>query len=151
MGRESKDGNGSPLTVVVDYDRLPIRCRACQSLKNRMQDCKDMQRKPMQGIRQQPYTFHANHQAKGKHIDLDDNGFPQVRNRKNIRRNIFNRKDDNARKNATDLGTRAQADWNQSQQIPARTSHIADKDVNIIEAKFNKADGRTTKTDKHEA
>ena len=86
---ETEDSNIPPQRVIVDYDKLPMRCRACQSWLHRVRDCKEIQKKPRRGPWRQPPTYHTNNQEKGKHIAVDEEGFQQVRNRRNIRRNIF--------------------------------------------------------------
>ena len=91
---EAEDGITPPQRVVVDYDKLPIQCRACQSWKHRVRDCKDTQRRPVKGPRRQPPTHHTYYQEKGKHIAVDEDGFHQVRNRKNTKRNIFESSND---------------------------------------------------------
>ncbi len=39
-----------PPRVLVDYDKLPIRCKACHNWKHIVRDCKDAQRSPTKGI-----------------------------------------------------------------------------------------------------
>ena len=113
---ESEEGIGPTQLVIVDYDRMPIRCRTCQSWKHRVRDCKEIQMRPMQGLRREPHSFQPNQQAKGKHIVLDDEGFQQVRGRKNTRRNIFDKENELGRRHATDFVEEAQANQNQGQR-----------------------------------
>ena len=47
-----------PQTVVVDYDKLPIRCRVCLSWKHKASDCKEMQKRPVKG-RERPLQSHT--------------------------------------------------------------------------------------------
>jgi len=145
---KSEEGTGPPQSVIVDYDKMPIRCRACQSWKHKVRDCKENQRRSMQGLRRKPHSFHPNQQAKGKRIVLDDEGFQQVRGRKNTRRNIFDKENDFSRWHATDLREEAQSNQNQGQRTPARTSHIEEEDVSITEARRHKFDGQTSESGK---
>ena len=85
----SEDSTIPPQRVIIDYDKLPMRCRACQSWQHKVRDCKEFQRKHVKGPQWQPTTYHTNNQEKGKHIAVDEEGFQQVRNRRNTRRNIF--------------------------------------------------------------
>jgi hypothetical protein len=86
--------------VLVDYDKLPMRCKACHSWKHRVRDCKEIQKKSLRGGRRPLQTFHQHQQEKGKNIVLDEDGFQQVRNRKNTRRNIFDLVNDEMRGSA---------------------------------------------------
>ena len=120
---ESEDGTGPAQSVTVDYDRMPIRCRACQSWKHRVRDCEEMQRRSVPGWRREPHSFQPQQQAKGKQVALDDEGFQQVRNRKNIRRNIFEKENVYRRRHDPDFGEGSQGNQRQAQQIRARAPH----------------------------
>ena len=86
---ESKDGISPPHKVLVDYNKLPIRCRACHSWKHKVSECDTIQKKPKRGLRRPPQAFHLRHQEKGKEPELDLDGFQQVRHRRGTWRNIF--------------------------------------------------------------
>ena len=51
---EAEGGSAVPQQVLVDYDRLSIRCRACQIWKHRVANCKETQKRQMHGNRRQP-------------------------------------------------------------------------------------------------
>ena len=78
-----------PQTVMIDYDKLPIRCRVCLSWKHKASDCKEVQKRPLKGRERPAYNHTTHQQEKGKNIAVDQDGFQQVKNKKNIRRNIF--------------------------------------------------------------
>ena len=40
-----------PQTILIDYDKLPIRCRVCLSWKHKASDCKELQKRPTRGRR----------------------------------------------------------------------------------------------------
>lgn len=40
-----------PQRVLVDYNKLPMRCKACHSWKHQVKDCKESQRHPTKRIR----------------------------------------------------------------------------------------------------
>lgn len=42
---ESEEGILPPQEVLVDYDKLPIRCKACLSWKHMVKDCNEMGKK----------------------------------------------------------------------------------------------------------
>ena len=73
----------------MDYDKLPIRCRACLSWKHKASECRVFQKRPTRGR----HTFARNNPQpeKGKNIVVDEDGFQQVINKKNTRRNIFDK------------------------------------------------------------
>ena len=75
--------------VLVDYDKLPMRCKACHSWKHRMRDCKEIQKKFVRGGRKPTHPYPQHQQEKRKNIVVDEDEFQQVRHRKNTRRNIF--------------------------------------------------------------
>ena len=77
--------------IMVDYDKLPIRCRICLSWKHKANECNEMQRKPHRrtDLGRSSHTYHHYQNEKGKNIVVDEEGFQQVRSRKNTRRNIF--------------------------------------------------------------
>lgn len=74
---------------MVDYDKLPIRCRVCLRWKHKASDCKMLQKKSMRGKERLVHTHHTKHPEKGKNIEVDQDGFQQVKSRKSIRRNTF--------------------------------------------------------------
>ena len=97
---ESEEGVVPPQEVMVDYDKLPLRCRACHSWKHKVRDCKGNQDNIRKGNGKPPYTRPFNQQDKGKTKIVDDEGFQQVGNRRNTRRNIFENVEDDLRRPA---------------------------------------------------
>ena len=85
----TKGGILPPHTVLIDYDRLPIRCRVCLCWKHKASDCTEIQKRPYKGKGNVGQPQHKHQQEKGKNIIIDQDGFQQVRSRKNTRRNIF--------------------------------------------------------------
>ena len=145
---ESEEGMGPTQSVVVDYDRMPIRCRAYQSWKHRVRDCKEIQRRSVPGVRREPHSFQPKQQAKGKHVVLDDEGFQQVRSRKNTRRNIFNKENVEGRRYASDFGGGSQGNQNQAHQTIARTPHREEEVTSVTEARMHTACGQTSDSGK---
>ena len=92
---ESEEEIVPPHEVLVDYDKLPLRCRACHSWKHKVRDCKGNQDNIRMGKGKPPYTRHSNPQDKGKTKIVDDDGFQQVRN---TRRNIFKNAEEGPRR-----------------------------------------------------
>lgn len=86
---ESEEGILPPQTIMVDYEKLPIRCRVCLSWKHKANVCEEFQKRPMKGRGRQGYAQQAPFQDKGKTANLDRDGFQQVQYKKGIRRNIF--------------------------------------------------------------
>lgn len=99
---ETKGGILSLQEVVVDYDKLLIRCRVCHSWKHMVKDCNEIRNKPMRDKRpyRPPLQQHIHQQEKWKSIVMDHEGFQQVIRKKNIRRNIFDKVDDSLRQRA---------------------------------------------------
>lgn len=96
---EVEGGILPPQKILVDYDKLPMRCKACHSWKHRVRDCKELQKRPLQGGRKPTYVPHTYQHEKGKNKVVDDDGFQQVRYRKNMCRNIFDLGDNNLKEN----------------------------------------------------
>jgi hypothetical protein len=74
---ECEGGILAPQKIMVDYDKLPIRCRICLSWKHKANECQEMQgrppRRPMHG---RSNNSHYNQQTeKGKDPDIDEEGF----------------------------------------------------------------------------
>ena len=46
---ESEEGILPPQIIMVDYEKLPIRCRVCLSWKHKANDCKEFHKRPMRG------------------------------------------------------------------------------------------------------
>ena len=46
---ESKIGILPPQRIMIDYDKLPIRCRVCMSWKHKASDCKEFQNRSARG------------------------------------------------------------------------------------------------------
>lgn len=51
--------------VLVDYEKLPMRCKACHSWKHRIRDCNEIQKKYVRGGRRPTHAQHTN-KKKGK-------------------------------------------------------------------------------------
>jgi hypothetical protein len=73
---ECERGILAPQKILVDYDKLPIRCRICLSWKHKANECKEAQRKP---LRRPEYgrSSHVHYQKqtdKGKNPEVDENG-----------------------------------------------------------------------------
>ena len=83
----------APQKIMVDYDKLPIRCRICLSWKHKASECKESMKRPKYVIEKGRSAYPHNNQQmeKGKTIEIDENGFQQVKHRKNTRRNIFDK------------------------------------------------------------
>ena len=73
--------------IMVDYDKLPIRCRSCLSWKHKASECGVFQKRPMRG--RPTYARNTHYHEKGKNPAVDEDGFQQVINKKNTRRNVF--------------------------------------------------------------
>ena len=86
---ETEGGILPPHIVLVDYDKLPIRCRVCLSWTHKASDCQETNRRPTRGKDRPGQIHHMHRQEKGKNIVVDEEGFQQVRSRKNTRRNVF--------------------------------------------------------------
>ena len=115
---ESEGGIVASQKIMVDYDKLPIRCRTCLSWKHKASECKDAMRRPQYRREKDrsmlPHSFQQT--EKGKTIATDEDGFQQVQHRKNTRRNIFdknimfsNYNKDDARPQSPNQTTRAAA------------------------------------------
>ena len=87
--------------VLVDYDKLPMRCKACHSSKHRVRDCKETQKKLFEGRKETNTCISSTSTRKRKNILIDEDGFQQVRNQKNTRRNIFDIVNNDMRSNDT--------------------------------------------------
>lgn len=59
--------------MLVDYDKLLIRCKACQNWTHKVSDCKEIQKRLVRGVRRPPRAYNTYHQEKekGKNIVLD--------------------------------------------------------------------------------
>ena len=100
---EMEDGNMPPQRIMVDYDKLPIRCRVCLSWKHKASECGMFQKRPMRG--RPMYTRHNQlQQEKGKNPVVDEDGFQQVTSKKNTRRNIFEKENALGRLHQTTYG-----------------------------------------------
>lgn len=85
----TKGGILPPQMVMIDYDKLPIRCRVWLGWRHKASDCKENQKRPIRR-KERPLQNHQIHQQeKGKNIVLDHDGFQQVKSRKNTRKTIF--------------------------------------------------------------
>jgi hypothetical protein len=63
---EAEGVSAGPQQILVDYDRLPIRCRACQSWKHRVRDCKETQKDNCKGIEDNHRHIQHNNRKKEK-------------------------------------------------------------------------------------
>ena len=126
--------------VLVDYDKFPTKCRACQSWKHRVRDCKEQHRRPIKGVRRQPHSFQVNQQDKGGKKTLDEDGFEQVKSRINIRKNIFEKCNDLKKPPTTNQKGVSSAEAN-----PTRTSHSAKEGTTTVEGQHNMSVGQTSK------
>ena len=97
---ESEGGILPPQKILVDYDKLPIKCRVCLSWKHKASDCNKMQRRPMKGKSRPMHNHHMQPQDKGKSVVVDQDSFQHVKSQKNTRRNIF---DSNAEMRENDI------------------------------------------------
>ena len=120
---ETESGEMPVQKVLVDYDKLPMRCKACHSWKHRVRDCNEIQKNTLRGGRRPMHAFPQHQQEKGKNIVTDEDGFQQVRNRKNTRRNIFDIVDDDMKSNAFALREETRATLYKSRQKAAGHTH----------------------------
>ena len=97
---ESEDGLLPTQKVFVDYDQLPMRCKACHSWKHKVKDCNELKKRQGWGGRRPLHAPHTLQQEKGKNTMVDEDGFQQVKNRRNTRRNIFDTVNDEMRTSA---------------------------------------------------
>lgn len=117
MKLETEGGLLPTQKVLVDYDKLPMRCKACHSWKHRVRDCKEIKKKGVRGGRRPIHTYPQHQHEKGKNIVVDEDGFQHVRHRKNARRNIFDIVNDDRRSIAFTLGEEARAGHYRAQQM----------------------------------
>ena len=84
-----------------------------------------LQSKPKRGVRRPPQPFQRRHQEKDKGPAVDADGFQQVKNRKNTRRNIFDEIHDEMRVFAKDQQevARQQGQW-KSNVLGEFTRHV---------------------------
>ena len=122
----SEDGTLPPQKVIVDYDKLPMRCKACHSWKHRVRDCNETQKRFVKSGRRPTYAQHTYQQEKGKNIIMDEEGFQQVKNRKSTRKNIFDVINDEERSSAYALAEEARAARNRTKSLAGETSRMRD-------------------------
>lgn len=72
--------------IEVDYDALPFRCRL--SWKHKVKDYREGLRLP-KGPKRSSLASQKQPQEKNKGKVVDHEGFQQIRNKRSIRRNIF--------------------------------------------------------------
>ena len=106
---ETEDGSHPTQKVLVDYDKLPMRCKTCHSWKHRVRDCNANQKRPVRGGRRSTHLPQMHQQDKGKNIRIDEDGFQKVINRKNTRRSILNTINDEMRSSAFALAEESRA------------------------------------------
>lgn len=63
---ESKVDILTPQKIMVDYDKLPIRCRVCLSWKHKSSECKEYQKKPIRGRGKPIYAHNIQDKKKAK-------------------------------------------------------------------------------------
>lgn len=83
-----------PQTVVVDYENLPIKCRASHIWTHKVKYCTKIKAKTKrieEDGGQHMLPTHSN-KTKGKGVHVEQEGFQQVENRK-AKKNTFNTKD----------------------------------------------------------
>lgn len=61
---EFHEGILPPQRIMVDYNKLPIRCRACLSCKHKASACEEFQKKAIRGRGRPTYTCNVQHQDK---------------------------------------------------------------------------------------
>lgn len=87
---ESEDGAFPTQKVLVDYDKLPMRCKVCHSWKHRVRDCNEIHERYVRGGRRSTHAQHTHQHEKGekkkKNIVVDEEGFQQVKNRKKYKK-----------------------------------------------------------------
>ena len=90
---ETEDGILPTQKIIIDYDRLPMRCKACHNWKHRVRDCNEIQKRNVRGGRRlthAPHSYqpgerrpthvpHSHQPDKGKNIVVDEDGFQQVK------------------------------------------------------------------------
>ena len=94
---ESEDGLLPTQKILVDYDKLPMRCKACHSWKHRVRDSNEFPKRFVRGGRRPAQAPPLYQKEKGKNVDVDDDGFQLVNNCKHTRRNIFDNDNTEAR------------------------------------------------------
>lgn len=82
---ESEEGILPSQRIMVNYDKLPIRCRVCLSWKHKASDCEEFKRKHVLGRGRPAFTRNIQNQEKRKNIVIDEDGFQQVINKKKNR------------------------------------------------------------------
>ena len=98
---ETEDGILPTQKILVDYDRLPMRCKACHSWKHRVRDCNKSQKLFVRGGRRPTQAQPTYQKEKRKSIAVDEDGFQLVNNHKHTRRNICEKDNAEERINAS--------------------------------------------------
>lgn len=127
-----EEGDLPTQKVLVDYDKLPIRCKACHNWKHKVKDCSEIQTRPFRGGGKPPRAYNTNQQVhnniqqeKGKHIDVDQDGFQMIKSKKKVARTISKHVDDELRMYAYEqrIGTTVAGDNNQPRHNAANNEH----------------------------
>lgn len=76
----------APQKIMVDYDKLPIRCRICLSWKHKASECKESMKRPKY-VREKgrsAYPHNNQQMEKGKTTETNEDSFQQVKHRKTL-------------------------------------------------------------------
>lgn len=84
----AEDENLPSHNIVVDYDTLPFRCKSCLNWKHNVKDCKE-NIESVRGPRNASYATYKHPHNRNKKLDIDQDGFKAVKNRKATKRALF--------------------------------------------------------------
>lgn len=118
---QCKDGISPPRRcwwTTTDY-QVDVEHDTTRSTK--LVNVRKFRKKSKRGAKKPPHTYHTQ-QVKGKGLAIDHDGFQHVRNRRGIRRNIFNEVDDEPRKHAMEQ--------REATKKSKRCSHLWNQNVN---------------------
>ena len=143
---ECEGGVLAPQKIMVDYDKLPIRCRVCLSWNHKASDCKEGMRRPMRMQEKYrsmyPHSYQQN--EKGKNPVVDEEGFQQVKQKKSTWRKIFEQNPLDGRANTGDP-RRANADQpiTDATTVAAKTNQHRSNDRRLDPGAIRTAGGGT--------
>ena len=63
---QTEDGTLPTQKVIVDYDKLPMRCKTCHSWQHRVRDCNEIQKRSVRGRRRSTHAPHSYQPNNGK-------------------------------------------------------------------------------------